>query len=70
MGGWQRFGTLKKGMTVRLSGLVTGTYTVGQIINVPKGGSTDEFRQFKTMPTVLLQTCVPGTSRMIVVGLY
>jgi hypothetical protein len=70
MGGWQRFGTLKKGMTVRMSGLVTGTYTVGKIINVPKGGSTDEFRQFNTMPKVLLQTCVPRTNRMIVVGLY
>lgn len=70
MGGWERFGTLSAGMTVRMTGLVTGTYTVGQIINVPKGGTTDEFRKFSVMPKVMVQTCVPGTNRMIVVGLY
>jgi hypothetical protein len=70
MGGWERFGTLSAGMTVRMTGLVTGTYTVGQIINVPKGGTTDEFRKFSVMPKVMLQTCVPGTKRMVVVGLY
>lgn len=69
-GGWARFGSLRQGMTVKVSGLVGGTYTVGQIINVPKGGSSSELFAFKTMPKVLLQTCVPGTSRMIVVGLY
>lgn len=69
-GGWARFGTLSAGMTVRMSGLVTGTYTVGQIINVPKHSNTDEFSKFNVMPKVLLQTCVPGTNRMIVVGLY
>lgn len=69
-GGWARFGTLSAGMQVNMSGLVTGTYTVGQIINVPKGGSTAEFSAFATMPKVMLQTCIPGTSRMIVVGLY
>ena len=69
-GGWARFGTLSPGMTVRMTGLVGGTYTVGQIINVPKGGSTAELRQFSTTPKVMLQTCIPGTSRMIVVGLY
>lgn len=70
LGGWARFGTLSPGMTVRMSGLVTGTYTVGQIINVPKHGTTDDLRQFRAIPRVMLQTCVPGTSRMIVVGLY
>lgn len=70
LGGWERFGTLSAGMTVRMTGLVTGTYTVGQIINVPKGGTADEFRKFTVMPKVMLQTCVPGTARMIVVGLY
>lgn len=69
-GGWVQFGTLSAGMTVKMSGLVTGSYTVGQIINVPKGGTTDEFKKFQVMPKVLLQTCVPGTDRMIVVGLY
>lgn len=69
-GGWARFGTLRAGMTVRMSGLVTGTYTVGQIINVSKPATTNEFSKFNVMPKVLLQTCVPGTNRMIVVGLY
>jgi hypothetical protein len=69
-GGWARFGTLSAGMKVSMSGLVTGTYTVGKTINVPKGGSTNEFAAFGVMPKVLLQTCIPGTKRMIVVGLY
>lgn len=69
-GGWARFGTLRSGMTVKMSGLVTGTYTVGQSITVPKYGTTDEFRKFAVMPKVLLQTCIPGTNKMVVVGLY
>lgn len=70
MGGWARFGTLRSGMKVNMSGLVGGSYTVGQIITVPKGGNTDEFRKFAVMPKVLLQTCIPGTKKMVVVGLY
>jgi hypothetical protein len=69
-GGTERFGTLREGMTVRMSGLVSGTYTVGQIINVPSTGTTDEFKAYKTMPKVMLQTCITGTDRMIIVGLY
>lgn len=69
-GGTERFGTLRAGMTVRMSGLVSGTYTVGQIINVPSTGTTDEFKAYKTMPKVMLQTCITGTDRMIIVGLY
>lgn len=69
-GGWERFGTLEAGMVVRMSGLVSGTYTVGQILNVPNTGTTDEFKAFKTTPKVMLQTCITGTDRMIIVGLY
>lgn len=69
-GGWDRFGTLSAGMQVTMTGLVAGTYTVGQIINVPQGGKATELNQFAVMPKVLLQTCIPGTNRMIVVGLY
>lgn len=69
-GGWERFGTLREGMTVRMSGLVTGTYTVGQILNVPNDGTTDEFKAYKTTPKVMLQTCITGTDRMLIVGLY
>lgn len=69
-GGWERFGTLEVGMGVRMSGLVTGTYRVGQIINVPSSGTTSEFKAFTTEPKVMLQTCITGTERMIIVGLY
>jgi hypothetical protein len=69
-GGWARFGTLTNGMKVTMSGLVTGSYTVGQVITVPKRGTTDEFRKFAVTPKVLLQTCIPGTDKMVVVGLY
>lgn len=69
-GGTEQFGTLQEGMTVKMSGLVSGTYTVGQIINVPNTGTTKEFKAYKTMPKVMLQTCITGTNRMIIVGLY
>lgn len=69
-GGTERFGTLREGMTVRMTGLVTGVYTVGQIINVPNTGTTKEFKAYNTMPKVMLQTCITGTDRMIIVGLY
>lgn len=69
-GGWERFGTLTVGMNVTMTGLVTGDYVVGQTITVPKGANTDSLYGFATMPTVLLQTCIPGTDMMVVVGLY
>lgn len=70
-GGWARFGSLSVGMNVTMTGLVTGTYTVGKIINVPRGGSTADLYEFQNqMPKVMLQTCIPGTNRMMVVGLY
>lgn len=53
-----------------MSGLVTGTYTVGKVINISKYGSTNQLLAFGGMPKVMLQTCVPGTDSMIVVGLY
>lgn len=68
-GGWDRIGTLAPGMTVTMTGLVSGTYTVGEIINVPRGGRTSDL-VFSVMPKVMLQTCIPGTSLMVVVGLY
>lgn len=69
-GGTAHFGSLTEGMTVRMTGLVSGIYTVGQIINVPNTGTTSEFKAYKTMPKVMLQTCITGTDRMIIVGLY
>lgn len=68
-GGWARFGDLAPGMSVTMTGLVTGDYTVGEILNVAKGATTDSLT-FSSTPRLMLQTCVPGTSRMIVIGLY
>lgn len=69
-GGWDRIGTLTVGTKVTMTGLVTGDYTVGQTINVPKGSRTSTLVAFDTMPNLLLQTCIPGTNMMVVVGLY
>ena len=69
LGGWDRIGTLAPGMTVTMTGLVSGTYTVGEIINVPRGGHESDL-VFSVIPKVMLQTCIPGTSLMVVVGLY
>lgn len=69
-GGWARFGSLRAGMTVTMTGLVGGTYTVGQSIVVPKNTDSDSLMAFATEPKVMLQTCIPGTNTMLVVGLY
>lgn len=68
-GGWDRIGTLQQGMTVTMSGLVSGTYTVGGIINVAKGADSSALAPLMGA-SVMLQTCIPGTNMMVVVGLY
>ena len=68
-GGWDRIGTLTPGMKVTMTGLVAGSYTVGEMIHVPRGGRTSDLA-FSVMPQVMLQTCIPGTEMMLVVGLY
>lgn len=67
-GGWQRIGTLTKGETVNMSGLVKGTYTVQEIVTVKKKSNSDQIN-FSRKHSVVLQTCIPSTDWMIVVGL-
>lgn len=68
-GGWWRIGSLQLGSKVSLSGLVGGNYTVGQILTVNKKATTTALT-FGTQPRAILQTCVPGTNKMLVFGLY
>lgn len=67
-GGWQRIGTLTKGQTVNMSGLVKGTYTVQEIVTVKKKSNSDQIN-FSRNHSVVLQTCIPSTDWMVVVGL-
>jgi hypothetical protein len=68
-GGWARFGSITTGMKVNLSGVINGSYTVGEIITIPQINKLDDMR-FQKRPTVYLQTCIPGTSKSVVIGLY
>jgi hypothetical protein len=68
-GGWARFGSITTGMKVNLSGVIKGSYTVGEIITIPQINKLDDMR-FQKRPTVYLQTCIPGTNRSVVIGLY
>lgn len=67
-GGWERIGTLGTGQRVRMSGLVSGDYTVQEITTVKKKSSSNQIR-FSKKHSVVLQTCIPQTDWMIVVGL-
>lgn len=67
-GGWERFSDLQTGDHVTISGL--GSYTVSDRGTVPKGGTTnDVLAVLGRFPAVALQTCIPGTNRMLVIGL-
>lgn len=68
-GGWARFGSITTGMKVNLSGVINGSYTVGEIITIPQINKLDDMR-FQKRPTVYLQTCIPGTTKSVVIGLY
>jgi hypothetical protein len=67
-GGWERIGTLGKGQSVHMSGLVSGDYTVQEITTVKKKSNSNQIR-FSKKHSVVLQTCIPQTDWMIVVGM-
>lgn len=67
-GGWQRIGTLGTGYRVHMSGLVSGDYTVREIVTVKKGAMSNQIG-FSKRHSVVLQTCIPGTNSMVVVGM-
>ena len=67
-GGWARFSGIGIGETVSLPGY--GTYTVSSRGQVPNPGTTDDvIAVFGGFPRAILQTCIPGTSQMLLIAL-
>jgi hypothetical protein len=67
-GGWARFSGIGIGETVSLPGY--GTYTVSGRGQVPNPGTTDDvIAVFGGFPRAILQTCIPGTSQMLLIAL-
>lgn len=67
-GGWARFSGIAVGETVSLPGY--GTYTVTGRGQVPNPGTTnDVVAVFGGFPRAILQTCIPGTSQMLLIAL-
>jgi hypothetical protein len=67
-GGWARFSGIGVGETVSIPGY--GTYTVSGRGQVPNPGTTNHVSAvFGGFPRVILQTCIPGTNQMLVIGL-
>ena len=67
-GGWARFSGIGVGETVSIPGY--GTYTVSARGQVPNPGTTnDVIAAFGGFPRAILQTCIPGTSQMLLIAL-
>ena len=67
-GGWARFSGIGVGETVSIPGY--GMYTVTARGQVPNPGTTnDVLNVFGGFPRAVLQTCIPGTSQMLLVAL-
>ena len=67
-GGWARFSGIGVGETVSIPGY--GTYTVTSRGQVPNPGTTnDVLNVFGGFPRAILQTCIPGTSQMLLIAL-
>jgi len=67
-GGWARFSGIGVGETVSIPGY--GTFTATGRGQVPNPGTTnDVIRVFGGFPRAILQTCIPGTSQMLLIAL-
>jgi hypothetical protein len=67
-GGWARFSGIGVGETVSIPGY--GTFTVTARGQVPNPGTTnDVIAVFGGFPRAILQTCIPGTSQMLLIAL-
>ncbi|MGM9474679.1 LysM peptidoglycan-binding domain-containing protein [Pseudarthrobacter sp. YS3] len=67
-GGWARFSGIGVGETVSIPGY--GTFTATARGQVPNPGTTnDVIRVFGGFPRAILQTCIPGTSQMLLIAL-
>jgi hypothetical protein len=67
-GGWERFSGIQPGETVVVPGV--GTFTVTRRGTVPRGATVSHLpAALGSIPAVMLQTCIPGTSSMLVIAL-
>lgn len=67
-GGWARFSGIQVGERVDVPGY--GSYTVAARAQVPNGGTTNDVAAvFGGFPRAVLQTCIPGTTQMLVIAL-
>ncbi|MET3949194.1 LysM repeat protein [Arthrobacter sp. UYEF36] len=67
-GGWARFSGVGVGETVVISGY--GTYTATGRGQVAQGATTNAVSAvFGGFPRAILQTCIPGTNRMLLIAL-
>ncbi|MDP9982262.1 LysM repeat protein [Pseudarthrobacter oxydans] len=67
-GGWARFSGIGVGETVVIAGY--GTYTATARGQVSQGGTTNNVAAvFGGFPRAILQTCIPGTNQMLLIGL-
>ncbi|WP_426996686.1 LysM peptidoglycan-binding domain-containing protein [Pseudarthrobacter sp. N5] len=67
-GGWARFSGIGVGETVSIPGY--GTYIVTGRGQVPNPGTTNNVAAlFGGFPRAILQTCIPGTSQMLLIAL-
>ncbi|MDQ0632921.1 LysM repeat protein [Arthrobacter pascens] len=67
-GGWARFSGIGVGETISIPGY--GTFTATARGQVPNPGTTnDVISVFGGFPRAILQTCIPGTSQMLLIAL-
>jgi LysM repeat protein len=67
-GGWARFSGIGVGERVDIPGY--GSYTVAARSQVPNPGTTNDVAAvFGGFPRAVLQTCIPGTTQMLVIAL-
>jgi len=67
-GGWARFSGIAVGESISIPGY--GTYTATARGQVPNPGTTnDVIAVFGGFPRAILQTCIPGTSQMLLIAL-
>ena len=67
-GGWDRFSGIAVGEAISIPGY--GTFTATARGQVPNPGTTnDVIAVFGGFPRAILQTCIPGTSQMLLIAL-
>lgn len=68
-GGWSRMSWIQPGTVVTVQGY--GTYTAFQRMVVPQGAGQSVLAGFAGgYPPIFLQTCIPGTSQMLLIALH